>query len=58
MKKTVEVSILLGLCAVSLVLGLITAGGAKNIGVALVFYLLSLFFFLAVFRPHSLPDDN
>jgi hypothetical protein len=33
-------------------LGLLT-GGAHNIGVALFFYLLSLLFFLAIFRPHS-----
>lgn len=53
MKKRTEVSILLGLCLLSLFLGLLT-GGARHVGVALFFYLLSLFFFLAIFRPHSL----
>jgi hypothetical protein len=28
--------------------------GAHNLGVALFFYLISVFCFLAIFRPHSL----
>ncbi len=39
---------------VSLVLGLVSGIGASQIGTALFFYLLSAFFFLAIFRPHSL----
>ena len=54
MKKSVEVAILIGLCLLSLVLGLVMGKGAQNIGVALVFYLLSAFFFLAIFRPRTL----
>lgn len=52
MKKSVEVSIFIGLCLLSLVLGLVT-GKNVDIGVGLVFYLLSAFFFLAIFRPHA-----
>ena len=51
MKKSIEVSILIGLCLISLILGLIAGVGAGSIGIALVFYLLSAFFFLAIFRP-------
>ena len=54
MKKSVEVAILIGLCLLSLVLGLVMGMGAQNVGVALFFYLLSAFFFLAIFRPHTL----
>jgi hypothetical protein len=54
MKKGVEVVVLLGLCMVSLVLGLASGIGASQIGTALFFYLLAVFFFLAIFRPHSL----
>jgi hypothetical protein len=54
MKKGIEVAVLLGLCMLSLVLGLVSGIGANQIGVALFFYLLAAFFFLAIFRPHSL----
>ncbi len=54
MKKGVEVAVLLGCCVVSLVLGLVSGIGAHQIGTALFFYLLATFFFLAIFRPHSL----
>jgi len=54
MKKSVEVAILIGLCLLSLILGLVMGKGAQNIGVALFFYLLSAFFFLAIFRPRTL----
>ena len=54
MNKGVEVSVLLGLGMVSLVLGLVSGIGASQIGTALFFYLLAIFFFLAIFRPHSL----
>jgi hypothetical protein len=54
MKKGVEVAVLLGLCVVSLVFGLAMGIGAHQIGTALFFYLLAAFFFLAIFRPHSL----
>ncbi len=54
MKKGVEVAVLLGLCIVSLVLGLVSGIGASQVGTALFFYLLAAFFFLAIFRPHSL----
>ena len=54
MKKGVEVAVVLGLCVVSLVLGLVSGIGANQIGTALFFYLLAAFFFLAIFRPHSL----
>jgi len=54
MNKGVEVVVLLGLCMVSLVLGLASGIGASQIGLALFFYLLAVFFFLAIFRPHSL----
>ena len=52
MKKSVEVAIFVGLSLLSLVLGLVT-GKSIDVGVGLVFYLLSVFFFLAVFRPHA-----
>jgi hypothetical protein len=54
MKKGVEVAVLSGLCVVSLALGLASGFGASEIGAALFFYLLAVFFFLAIFRPHSL----
>ena len=54
MKKRVEVAALSGLCIVSLVLGLVSGLGASQVGTALFFYLLAIFFFLAIFRPHSL----
>jgi hypothetical protein len=54
MKKSVEVAILIGLCLLSLILGLVMGKGAQNIGVALFFYLLAAFFFLAIFRPRIL----
>jgi hypothetical protein len=54
MKKKVEVAILIGLCLLSLILGLVMGKGAQNIGAALFFYLLSAFFFLAIFRPRTL----
>jgi len=53
MKKGVEVAVLSGLCVVSLVLGLVSGLGASQVGAALFFYLLAVFFFLAIFRPHS-----
>ena len=54
MKKSVEVAILMGFCLLSLILGLVMGKGAQNVGVALFFYLLSAFFFLAIFRPRTL----
>jgi len=54
MKKGIEAAVLLGLCIVSVVLGLVSGSGAQQIGAALFFYLLAAFFFLAIFRPHSL----
>lgn len=54
MKKGVEVAVLLGLCLVSVVLGLVSSLGASQVGTALFFFLLAAFFFLAIFRPHSL----
>ena len=53
MQKGVEVAVLLGLCVVSVVLGLMSGIGANQVGAALVFFLLAIFFFLAIFRPHS-----
>jgi hypothetical protein len=53
MEKGVEVAVLAGLCVVSLVLGLVSGIGASQVGIALFFYLLAVFFFLAIFRPHS-----
>ncbi len=54
MKKGVEVAVLLGGCIVSTVLGLVSGMGSQQTGTALFFYLLAAFFFLAIFRPHSL----
>ncbi len=54
MKKSVKVFILIGLCLLSLLLGWVAGKGAQDVGVALFFYLLSAFFLLAVFRPHSM----
>jgi hypothetical protein len=54
MKKGVETVVLLALCVASLALGLMSGIGASQIGTALFFYLLAVFFFLAIFRPHSL----
>jgi hypothetical protein len=54
MSKTVEVIVLAGFCLLSLVIGWASGRGAHNLGAALFFYLLSVCFFLAMFRPHSL----
>jgi hypothetical protein len=54
MQKRTEVIILAGLCVCSAVLGWAIGKGAHNLGVALFFYLISAFFFLAMFRPRSL----
>jgi hypothetical protein len=54
MNKSVEVAVLIGLCLFSLIVGLVMGKGAQNIGVALFFYLLSVFLFLAIFRPRTL----
>lgn len=54
MQKRTEVIILAGLCVFSAVLGWAIGKGAHNLGVALFFYLISVFFFLAMFRPRSL----
>ena len=52
MKKRTEVVILAGLCLLSIILGWVM--GKEAYSVALFFYLISAFFFLAIFRPHSL----
>ena len=54
MHKRTEVVILAGLCVLSAVLGWAIGKGAHNMGAALFFYLISAFFFLAMFRPRSL----
>jgi len=51
MSKRVEVFILIGLCLASLILGLISGKVAQNMSAALFFYLMSGFFFFAIFRP-------
>jgi hypothetical protein len=53
MKKGLEVTILAVLCLFSVILGWVIATGARDIGTALFFYLLSVCFFLAIFRPSS-----
>ena len=54
MNKRVEVVILAACCLLSFGLGWVMGVYSHNIGVALFFYLLALFFFLAMFRPQSL----
>ena len=54
MNKRVEVVILAACCLVSFGLGWVMGTNSQNIGGALFFYLLALFFFLAMFRPQSL----
>jgi hypothetical protein len=54
MSKRVEVVILAACCFVSFGLGWAMGASSQNIGGALFFYLLALFFFLAMFRPQSL----
>lgn len=53
MRRRVEVLVLAALCLASLLVGWLLGKGAEGVSVALFFYLLSFFFFLAMFRPHT-----
>lgn len=53
MNKKLEIVLLGAFCLLSLLLGWFIGRAAQNVGIALFFYLLAAFFFLAMFRPHT-----